>query len=130
MLRSFMSRFRSQTAGEGVAARPYKRAYKRHDTDRCMATIRGQTFRVRNWCFGGIGLAAEDGIFRDGQPVAMTLNFKLRKSDLEIVHHGVVIRNDNRSTTIRFDPLKHHVTRGLQRVVDDDYARGQSNPAR
>ena len=126
MLRSFVSRFLSKTPGrESATTRTHKRAYKRHDTDRCVATIRGQTFRVVNWSFGGIEITDDDGIFKDGQPVAMTLKFKLSKADLEIVHQGVVIRSYNGKTTIQFDPLKHNVTRGLQQVVDDAHVRGQ-----
>jgi hypothetical protein len=128
MLLSFLSRLLSKSPGsKSAASRTYKRAYKRHETGQCAAIIRGQTFPVMNWSFGGIEITAGDDIFKDGQPVALTLKFKLSKTNLEIVHQGVVIRSHGGKTTIRFDPLKHNVMRGLQQVIDDAHARGQEN---
>ncbi len=126
MLPSFLLRFLPKAGGEESAARTYKREYKRHETDRCTALIRGQTFKVVNWSFGGLEISSEHDVFPEGQPVAMTLRFKLSRTDLEIVHQGVIIRSYNGRTTIKFDPLKHNVMRGLQQVVDDDHARAQT----
>jgi hypothetical protein len=128
MLRSFISRLLS-TAGEKEDPLT-KRTYARHEADICEAIIFGQTYPVINWGFGGFEFVADDGLFKAGQPLHVTLKFKLSKTNLEIVHRGTVIRAGARRCAVRFDPLEHGAKRGLQQVIDDRFARKHENQIR
>ena len=126
---SFYSRLFSKCSGDDSRAANSKtrRTYARHDTDRCVVTILGQTFPALNWSYGGMELTSEEGIFIEGQRVAMILKFRLTNSDLEIAQEGVVIRSYNRRTSILFDPLKQMAKNGFQKVIDDEVLHGKSN---
>jgi len=130
MLRSFVSRLLSRGSSKASSDEDQKtrRNYARHDTDRCVVSIRGHSFRVLNWGLGGMEIAAEDGTFKEGQHVAMLMKFTLNNTDLEIMHQGVVIRSYNSKTSIRFNPLKQVVKNGFQKVIDDEHARRQEKP--
>jgi hypothetical protein len=132
MIKSFIARLLSSARDADADDKDpiTKRSYVRHEAADCTALIRGQSFPVVNWSFGGAVILADDGIFSEGQVLYMTLRFRLLNSNLEIVHQGTVIRSAGRRTAIRFDALKPHVSRGFQKVVEDNFARRRAKERR
>jgi hypothetical protein len=130
MLSSFMSRFlpKRDSKASSLKDSRTRRAYVRYNTDRGVATIRGRTFRVMNWSFGGIAIASGDAIFIEGQPFAMDLKFKLSKSDLDIAPPGIVVRSDNQITAFRFAPLNQMIISRFQKVIEYERECQLSNP--
>src|SRR6185295_18963378 len=112
MFRAFTSRFfRKGNGKEAGSPEPPKnrRVYKRHNTDRCVVAIRGRTFRVMNWGFGGIAIDSEDAVFIVGQTVKLDLKFKLSRSDLEVSLPGTVLRSYLQVTAFSFSSLDQMV---------------------
>src|ERR1035441_151361 len=130
MLSAFKSRFFSKGGSKTASPKDSKtrRAYVRYNTDRGVATIQGRTFRVMNWRFGGIAIVSKDAIFLEGQPFAITLKFKLIKSEIEIALPGTVLRSYNQITAFRFAPINQMIKSRFQKVIDDERERQQSNP--
>ena len=127
---AFISRFFPKRGNKAASPKDTKtrRAHVRYNTDRGIATIRGRTFQIMNWSFGGIAIISEDAIFMEGQPFAIALKFKLNKSDIDISLSGTVLRSYHQITAFRFSPLNQMIKGRFQKVIDDERERQQSNP--
>jgi hypothetical protein len=99
-----------------------RRKHERREQDHCVAVLYGQTVPVENWSFGGVLVDSDDRLFAVGQPIEVTLKFKLRNAILEVAHQGTVIRKAAKKVAVAFDPIGTGTRRVFQQVVDDAIA--------
>jgi len=120
MLTEILDKMRYSASNDDVTNR---RSSPRRKSDSCVTIINGQAYPVEDWSHGGVLINGDSKTYSDGQPLDVTMKFKLSEKVLDIPHAGKVIRRNKDHFAIQFAPLTKEVSRQFQHVIDDSVTR-------
>lgn len=119
MLQALLSTMRDSVSNDAMITR---RNQPRRAVDRCIAVIDGMPHPVEDWSLGGALITANDRLYAFGQPVELTMKFKLSDRVLDVIQRGHVTRKANGKIAITFEPLDRATKSKFMQVIDDDVA--------
>ncbi len=93
-----------------------RRRYERRGADLCMARLSGQSFPVRDWSLGGVQIDADSRGFQLGHMFDLTLSIRTRDRLWDITHTATVVRKNNETVALQYDPLPAHIRTQMETV--------------
>lgn len=96
-----------------------RRSYPRRNCDQCIAEIEGLNYPIEDWSPGGIRIFCDSRTYQMGQPVSVTMKFRMQERILRVTHTGNIVRKGNDSIALCFQPPSADVRHQFQQVMDD-----------
>lgn len=93
-----------------------RRRYQRRLNDICLARMANQSFPVSDWSFGGLKLDTDGRSFEVGHVFDVTLSVKTQNRIWDINHTAQVVRRNDESVALQFDPLPGHIRTQMEAV--------------
>lgn len=102
-----------------VRANENRRSYPRRSCDQCIAEIDGLNYPIEDWSPGGIRIFCDSRTHQMGEPITLTMKFRLDDRILRVSHTGKVVRKGNDTISLAFVPPPAEVRQQFQQVMDD-----------
>ena len=93
-----------------------RRRYERRENDICIAKMAGQSYPVSDWSYGGLKLDTDGRSFQLGHMFYVTLSIKTQNRIWDINHTAQVVRRNDNTVALQFDPLPGHVRTQMEAV--------------
>ena len=113
-LEQFLSFFRPKPAAKS------RRRHSRRYRDKCVVLINDKLHPVLDWSIGGIQIAADERLFKEGDKLDIRLKFGISHDHfIDIDHKATVIRKGNGRLGLKFFPLTSDIRNSLHRIIND-----------